>query len=162
MEQIREYKIYKLYCETTNLIYIGHTKNSLAKRLRDHKASRTSTSQYLSDPQIELLEIIKTTKEDCLLCEKYYINLFNEKYPAMVVNHNQPLRDSLEWYYDNRQRILQHKKNLYNLDKQKYINRCTLRYHKNCYIKELNKDIHNSSKLKRHREKIENLSNIFH
>tara|TARA_R110002096_G_scaffold85864_1_gene198010 strand:- start:3002 stop:3490 length:489 start_codon:yes stop_codon:yes gene_type:complete len=162
MEQIREYKIYKLNCITTNLIYIGHTKNSLEKRLSDHKSNKKSTSQYLLDPQIKLLEIIKTTKEDCLLCEKYYINLYNEKYPALVVNHNQPLRDSLEWYYDNRQRILEQKKNLYNLDKQKYINRMSLRYHKKCYINELNKEIYNSKKLKRHQEKIEILSNIFH
>ena len=38
----------------------------------------------------------------------------------------------------------------------------SLRYHKKCYINELNKEIYNSKKLKRHQEKIEILSNIFH
>jgi len=162
MEQIREYKIYKLYCTETKFIYIGHTKNSLEMRLMAHRHGNSTKSQYLIKPHIELLEKLNTTKMDCLLCEKYYIDLYSEKYPDYVVNHNQPLRTSLDWYHDNRDRVLEYKKNLYMLDKQKYINRAKLYYHRKCYIKEINKEIHNDIKIKKHHDKIESLSNIFH
>lgn len=69
-------KVYQIRCLTTNKIYIGSTKNTLKRRLHEHKNDPCSSYQIIKNDNyvIELIEEYKCdTRQSLHIREQFYI-----------------------------------------------------------------------------------------
>jgi hypothetical protein len=99
VEENLDFKIYKIYSDQTDKVYIGSTKQPLWKRFSVHKseAKRTDkkcTSRVLlnefTDCRINLIE--NCSKENKVVRERYWIEHYGER----AVNGNLPGRSQKE------------------------------------------------------------------
>jgi hypothetical protein len=105
-------KIYKLCSHQTKKIYVGSTTQKLCNRFANHissfKAGRKITSRHLikyDDCTIDLIENFPCENKDQLhRRERYYIETLN------CVNKYIPTRTSLEYRFDNKDKIKEYKK----------------------------------------------------
>ena len=107
-------KIYRLVCSQTGNQYIGSTTQPLYKRLHQHKIkSNKCTSKCLINPDIFLVENVScNSKEELQKIERSYIESMD------CVNKKIPNRTVLEWYQDNKERILEQKKEYHQINKE--------------------------------------------
>ena len=111
-------KIYKLIDNTNGNIYIGSTIQPLYKRKSQHKEDRNKCrSKFIidnGDYDIILIEKYPCeSKEELEARERYYIESID------CINKNIPGRSSVEWYQDNKERILEKSKNKIKTDDRK-------------------------------------------
>ena len=133
MSELITYSIYKLICSDTNQFYIGSTKYPLAHRLSRHKCAdyNRSTSKYLINPTIELLETIETTDYNIVLNRERDIIEICKKTSNLIVNKNIPNRTHEEYYQAKRDDILEYKKGFYKENKEYIKKRQLLYYYRN-------------------------------
>tara|TARA_R110002012_G_C11471024_1_gene593961 strand:+ start:142 stop:729 length:588 start_codon:yes stop_codon:yes gene_type:complete len=112
-------KIYKLIDNTNGNIYIGSTIQPLYKRKSQHKVQGNNKcrSKFIidnGDYDIILIEKYPCeSKEELEARERYYIKSID------CINKNIPGRSSVEWYQDNKERILEKSKNKIKTDERK-------------------------------------------
>jgi len=117
-------KIYKLWSNEGDDIYIGSTINTLTKRLNQHK-NQFKKGHYLSsfslydkyeNVQIELIENFPCKdKNELTAREGYHIRNTN------CVNKQIPCRSYQEYYNDNKEHILQYQKEYVKNNKEKIV-----------------------------------------
>ena len=89
------YKIYKIYCETTNNVYIGKTRNSIKKRLIQHKSDYRKQRRYCSSWKIfknnnyyYCIVEDNISKENINIKERFYVdntpNCINDRTPYIT------------------------------------------------------------------------------
>lgn len=99
-------KIYKIIDNTNNNVYIGSTcekylSNRLAQHVKDYKkflnnsnASYTSSYEIIKNNNYEIVLIESVpcnSKDELLMREKHYINLYKNDEMVIVVNKYRPL-----------------------------------------------------------------------
>jgi len=107
MNKYQNGKIYKLFCNESNLVYYGSTTQSLNDRLCQHRTNKKGTciSKIMINPQIELLEDFPcNTKKELEVRERFYIEN-NE-----CINMKIPGRTNKEWIDDNKEIFKQKRK----------------------------------------------------
>ena len=157
MNKYQNGKIYKLFCNESNLVYYGSTITTLKHRLSQHRTNKkgTSISRIMINPQIELLEDYPcNSKKELEVRERFYIEN-NE-----CINMKIPGRTNKEWIDDNKEILKQKKKEYYKLNKEK-LNDKSKKYRENNKDKmkelnqkyyEMNKEKHNEYSKKKHKE----------
>jgi len=111
MNKYQNGKIYKLFCNESNLVYYGSTITTLKHRLSQHRTNKkgASISKIMINPQIELLEDFPcNTKKELEVRERFYIE--NNECINMII----PGRTKKEWIDDNKEILKQKKKNIIN------------------------------------------------
>jgi len=112
-----DYSNGKIYMITSSNgpVYIGSTINKLTKRFDDHKREQNCTSKIhigTADSEIKLIEKYPcNNKNELLEREKYWINKIeccNHNNP--IINHNEFLEYQKEYYENNKNNILQKRK----------------------------------------------------
>ena len=76
MNKYQNGKIYKLFCNESNLVYYGSTTQILKHRLCQHRTNKkgASISRIMINPQIELLEDYPcNSKKELEVRERFYI-----------------------------------------------------------------------------------------
>ena len=108
-------KIYRLVCSETGNQYIGSTTQPLYKRLHQHKIkSNTCSSKCLINPEIFLVENVScNSKEELHKIERKFIESID------CVNKVIPTRTQKEWYQDNRESIIEQKRDYHQNNKEK-------------------------------------------
>jgi len=118
------FNIYGIFCKTTYRVYYGKTTETIKERLQKHKDDYKS---YLkgNSHYITAYEIIKNNNYEIKLLETcdnknhmkeregYYIRTFP------CVNKNIPGRTKEQYYQDNREKILEERKEYYKENKEK-------------------------------------------
>jgi len=134
MNNMIEYKIYKLSCSISDKFYIGSTKSKLTDRLKGHvnKKCNTTRSKFLIDPHIELIESINTKDYNMILNrEREIIEGYKKTSCNNILNRNIPNRTGPEYYNDNRNNILSYKKEFYKNNKDRLKLNTLMNYYKN-------------------------------
>jgi len=134
-------KIYKIVSDNTDKIYIGSTCSMLSKRLHGHKNSytqflkgnktNTSSSELIKLGNVDIILIENyscESKEQLHARERYHI----EQNKCICVNKLLPIRNSKEYYQDNKEKIAEYKKEYTELNIEK--------------IKERNKEYYQENK----------------
>jgi len=119
-------KIYKIVCDTTGLVYIGSTVETLSKRLTKH---RHKYKIYLKSNTnfVTSFDIIKNNNYNIILIKNYPCNNKEElhreerKYIETIecVNKIIPGRTQKEWIETNKDKILEYHKEYYENNKDK-------------------------------------------
>jgi hypothetical protein len=125
------YFIYKIESSDTDNIYIGSTRKKLKTRLIEHISSYKKYikgeypfyssfnvlrhSVLLSNVNIEILQEIETDDKNLV---KYIERYFISKYRYCCCNKNIPNRKRIEYYKDNKNRILLKMKEWRNNNKE--------------------------------------------
>jgi hypothetical protein len=107
-------RIYKITSFQTEQIYVGSTTKTLCRRMADHRSAfKKPVKNYTAfiilafdDAFIELIENFPcNSKEELEARERHYIRTLPN-----VVNKVVPTRSYKEWYEENRDKILAHKR----------------------------------------------------
>lgn len=119
MSDYSQTKIYKLVCNITSDVYIGHTTMTLEKRLTIHKApSNPCCSKQIierGDYRIELLEHYPCiNKKEAHVRERWFIE-HNE-----CINKYVPGRTKKEYLEANREQILSQQKEYNDANKERH------------------------------------------
>mgnify|MGYP003633147984 CR=1 FL=1 len=159
-------KIYKIVCDTTGLVYIGSTVETLSKRLTKHKASY---NYYLKGKKtyVTSFDIIKNDNykiiliENCPCNSKEELHREERKYIESIecVNKYIPGRTRKEYCQINKNKIKEQNKEYREINKDK-IKEQTKEYRENNKhkIKEIKKKYYQNSKdkiLEKNKIKIE-------
>lgn len=144
--------VYMIFSNSKKLCYVGstslHIKTRIANHISSYKQGRSKCSSIkvlmCSDYEIKVLEkfdedvvSIKALK----MKEREYINI-QKQLGFEVVNKNVPARLAIEYYYDNKDLLLQKQKNRYSDDpefKAKIIKSAKDRYYVNREFQRLSK-----------------------
>ena len=121
MNKFENSKIYMLYNEELDLVYYGSTTQKLNRRYNQHKnhAVRKDTKSYKlfesdTEPSLILLEELNCQNRiELHTQERKYIKNHEENNDTVIVNRNIPLRGHLEYYKDNRAKIVKRMNNYY-------------------------------------------------
>lgn len=120
-----EATIYKIYCRDSeiNECYVGSTEN-FHTRCLEHKSRCYNTNDHTYNYKLYkyiranggwdnfiIQAIIDCTVEDRYDAELYYFKLFNA-----TLNSQFPKRSRTQHYIDNREKILEHKKQTHNCE----------------------------------------------
>jgi hypothetical protein len=125
-------KIYKLECRKTGLVYIGSTAQKLlstriGKHKGDYKKFLTKKMNYVSSFEIiknndyfyDTIEYYECdSKTELERRERFYIEKYKNDLGDVCVNKCVPTRTKHEWYLDNRENILEQKKEYRNNNRQ--------------------------------------------
>jgi len=155
-------KIYRIVCNTTGLVYIGSTVETLCNRLSKH---RQEYKQYLKgiSRYVTSFEIIKNNNYNIILIKNYPCNNKEElhreerKYIETIecVNKIIPTRTNKEYYETYKDKILEYHKEYYETNKE-YIRENQKEYFETNkeYIKEQQKqyNINNKDKMKEYQK----------
>ena len=110
-------RIYIIKSSQTDKVYIGSTVETLNKRFREHKCSKTCTSREIlkyDDAEIILLECYDCeTYEELRKKEGEYIKQYN------CVNKLIAGRTKTEYYEDNKEKIKEYRKEYRQENKEK-------------------------------------------
>ena len=120
-----QFNVYKLTCDTTGLVYYGSTKNTLNTRLTKHKNSYKRYLEGTGKKDCTSYQVLKNNNYKIILLEtcfhvphmverETYYKEHNEcvnKYTPAVAG-----RTMKEYYEDNREKILQKKKQKYTCE----------------------------------------------
>jgi len=115
-------RVYQIVSEKTDKIYVGSTIQSLAERLRGHKADMKAgtycSSQEIlkyGDAQIVLLEAFKECQSEEQKRAYEYQWMQKKKSEGIeLVNRNMPTRTQKERYNENHNDVVEKKKQYYN------------------------------------------------
>jgi len=118
--------IYRIFSKTANLAYVGstqlHVKTRISQHISSHKKNvSTCSSKIVLDQPDYKFETLYKVDDDAITVqqlkemEKSFIDKTREQ-GFTVVNKNVPARSPLQYYYDNRQDLLQKMKDRYNND----------------------------------------------
>jgi hypothetical protein len=102
-EERIEYKIYRIVCNETDEVYFGKTTKTLLERLSEHKKTYNScTSKQIIERNNYYIEEINSTFDEIesIILERYYIENFE------CINIQVPGRTKIEYYEDNKDKIL--------------------------------------------------------
>jgi len=112
-------KIYKIVSDNTDNIYIGSTCSMLSKRISNHKNeynqflkgkhNNTSSSELIKLGNVDIILIENypcESKEQLHARERYHI----EQNKSICVNKLLPIRNSKEYYQDNKEKMAEYKK----------------------------------------------------
>tara|TARA_R110001599_G_scaffold342754_1_gene564839 strand:- start:101 stop:766 length:666 start_codon:yes stop_codon:yes gene_type:complete len=127
MNKYENGKIYKLFCNESNLVYYGSTITNLNHRLSQHKTNKkgTSISRIMINPQIELIENFPcNSKKELEQRERYFIEN-NE-----CINIKIPGRTKQEYRENNKEIFKQKQNEYYKLNKEK-LNEKSKKYREN-------------------------------
>ena len=119
--ELNNCKIYKITSlNNPELVYYGHTCQTLSSRFSKHKTlSNKSSSKIIiekGDAIIILVEDYPCESRDQAKSREAYYVLNNP-----CVNKCVPGRTKTEYYEDNKKEILEHKKECYELNKEHYL-----------------------------------------
>jgi hypothetical protein len=127
--------IYKLTDEVSGICYIGSTVTSLARRIATHKCNFKkwkvnnhfpyyTAYQIFENGSYQVLELEKTDLEHRYERERYYLENTEN-----CINKYKPGRSSLEYYYDNRDKIIKRVLERYHEKKKQEKNKKTIVEH---------------------------------
>ena len=131
-------KVYKIYSEQTDRVYIGSTTKLLLQRFLQHKTNyrRYNDGTYnfvtsfhilqYDDANIELIEEVEfDDKKELIRRERFHIEQ-NE-----CVNKRVEGRTSKEWGQDNKDRVLEHKQKYREKNREKLLEKAKENYQEN-------------------------------
>jgi hypothetical protein len=101
-------KIYKLICNTTNLIYYGSTTQKLSSRLAQHRNNNLTKSKEIIENNNYIIELVENyscnSKKELEERERFYIEN-NE-----CINKTIPTQSKKEWKEKNKEHLLDYRK----------------------------------------------------
>jgi len=117
MTELKQGRIYKIISDSTDKIYVGSTYTNLAQRLAQHRAQY---KQYINEKAeyMTSFELIKNGNCNIVLIESFDCNsreqlrareaYWIKELKDQIVNKCIPNRTSLDYYYDNKEKVAQY------------------------------------------------------
>lgn len=123
-------KIYRIYSDVSNKIYIGSTIQPLSKRMGLHRSEKNETISrtMIQEDGIENCHIVLLedypceNKEQLLMRERYWIetiDCINKR--KSILTQEEQVDYNRQWYEENREKLSEHKKQYYQENHDKIL-----------------------------------------